>query len=196
MARELKSQPLVAQTLNFQGDGALYRGDFKSAHTLYEQALEAVSRTKDRDKALISEIGLANVAIQEGSSAAAITSLKSLAQEADSLGLKYLSAQCSTYRAEALLASRDYARAQQELESAMGKAEKLGLRELLAKNEYLLATALRLTGNGTEASGHYREALRLLEEIRKDAGSDKVMHRTDLNSVYAESVRWSQAGKS
>ena len=78
----------------------------------------------------------------------------------------------------------------------MGKAEKLGLRELLAKNEYLLATALRLTGNGTEASGHYREALRLLEEIRKDAGSDKVMHRTDLNSVYAESVRWSQAGKS
>ena len=196
LARDLKSQPLVAQTLNFQGDGAFYRGDFESARTLYGQALEAVSRTKDRNKVLISEIGLAKVAILEGRSAAAITSLNSLAQEADSLGLKYLSAQCSTYRAEALLANKDYARAQQELESALGKAEKLGLRELLAKNEYLLATALRLTGNGTEASGHYREALRLLEEIRKEAGSDKVMQRTDLNSVYVESARWSQAGKS
>jgi eukaryotic-like serine/threonine-protein kinase len=196
LARELKSQPLVAQTLNFQADAALYRGDFKSARTLYGQALEAVSRTKDRDKVLISEIGLAKVAIHEGSSAAAITSLNSLAQEADSLGLKYLSAQCSTYRAEALLGSRDYARAQQELQSALGKAEKLGLRELLAKDQYLLATALRLTGNGTEASGHYREALRWLEEIRKEAGSDKVMQRADLNSVYAESARWSQAGKS
>jgi tetratricopeptide (TPR) repeat protein/predicted Ser/Thr protein kinase/TolB-like protein len=196
LARELKSQPVIAQTLNFQGDGAFFRGDLKSARTLYGQALEAVSHTTDRDNVLTSKISLAKVAIQEGHSAAAIGSLKSLAQEADSLGLKYLSAQCSTYRGEALLGSKDYAHAQQELQTALGKAEKLGLRELLAKDQYLLATALRLTGNGTEASGHYREALRWLEEIRKEAGSDKVMQRTDLNSVYAESARWSQAGKS
>jgi eukaryotic-like serine/threonine-protein kinase len=196
LARELKSQPLVAQTLNFQGDGAFYRGDFKSARTLYGQAFEAASRTKDRDKVLISKISLAKVAIQEGRSAAAVSSLKSLAQEADSLGLKYLSAQCSTYRAEALLGSRDYARAQQELQSALGKAEKLGLRELLAKDQYLLATALRLTANGTEASGHYREALRWLEEIRKEAGSDKVIERADLKPIYTESTRWPHGGQS
>jgi len=196
LARELKSQPLVAQTLNFQGDAAFYRGDFKSARTLYGQALEAASRTKDRDKVLISKISLAKVATQEGRSAAAVSSLKSLAQEADSLGLKYLSAQCSTYRAEALLGSRDYARAQQELQSAQGKAEKLGLRELLAKDQYLLATALRLTANGTEASGHYREALRWLEEIRKEAGSDKVIERADLKAIYTESTRWPHGGQS
>jgi tetratricopeptide (TPR) repeat protein len=196
LARELKIQPLVAQTLNFQGDAAFYRGDIKSARTFYGQALEAASRTKDRDKVLISKISLAKVAIQEGRSAAAVSSLKSLAQEADSLGLKYLSAQCSTYRAEALLGSRDYARVQQELQSALGKAEKLGLRELLAKDQYLLATALRLTANGTEASGHYREALRWLEEIRKEAGSDKVIERADLKPIYTESIRWPLGGQS
>jgi serine/threonine protein kinase/tetratricopeptide (TPR) repeat protein len=196
LARELKIQPLVAQTLNFQGDAAFYRGDIKSARTFYGQALEAASRTKDRDKVLISKISLAKVAIQEGRSAAAVSSLKSLAQEADSLGLKYLSAQCSTYRAEALLGSRDYARVQQELQSALGKAEKLGLRELLAKDQYLLATALRLTANGTEASGHYREALRWLEEIRKEAGSDKVIERADLKPIYTESIRWPHGGQS
>jgi serine/threonine protein kinase/tetratricopeptide (TPR) repeat protein len=195
LARELKNQPLVAQTLNFQGDGAFYRGDYKSARTLYGQALEAVSHTKDRDKVLISKINLAKVAIYEGGSPAAISSLNSLAQEADSMGLKYLSVECSTYRAEALLGSRDYAGAQQELQSALGKAEKLGLRELLAKGQYLLATALRLTGNGAEASGHYREALRWLEEIRKEAASDKVIERADLKTIYAEATRWSQVSK-
>src|SRR5258708_39868014 len=80
LAREPKSQPLVGEALNFQGDVAYYRGDIKSARTLYGQALEAASRTKDRDKGLISKVSLAKVAIQEGRSAAAISSLKSLAQ--------------------------------------------------------------------------------------------------------------------
>jgi len=196
LARELKSQPLVAETLNFQGDAAYYRGDFKSAQTLYGQALEAASRTKDRDKVLISKVSLAKVAIQEGRSAAAISSLKSLAQEADGLGLKYLSVECSVDLAEALVNAKDYSSALQELEPVLGKVEKLGLRTLLARGHYLLATALRLTGNSAEATGHYREALRWLEEIRKEAGSNKVMERADLNSMYTESARWSQAGKS
>jgi len=196
LARELKSQPLVAETLDFQGDAAYYRGDFKSAQTLYGQALEAASRTKDRDKVLISKVSLAKVAIQEGRSAAAISSLKSLAQEADGLGLKYLSVECSVDLAEALVNAKDYSSALQELEPVLGKVEKLGLRTLLARGHYLLATALRLTGNSAEATGHYREALRWLEEIRKEAGSNNVMQRADLNSMYTESARWSQAGKS
>ncbi len=136
------------------------------------------------------------MAIQEGRSAAAISSLKSLAQEADGLGLKYLSVECSVDLAEALVNAKDYSSALQELEPVLGKVEKLGLRTLLARGHYLLATALRLTGNSAEATGHYREALRWLEEIRKEAGSNNVMQRADLNSMYTESARWSQAGKS
>jgi tetratricopeptide (TPR) repeat protein/predicted Ser/Thr protein kinase len=192
LARELKSQPMVAQTHDFQGDSAFYRGDFKSAQVFYRQALQAASRTNDRDKVLASKIGLAEVANQEGRSREAISSLKSLVQEADSLGLKYQSVECSVGLAEALVIAKDYSRARQQLEPALGKAEKLGLRTLLAKGHYLLATALRAAGNGTEATPHYREAVQLLDEIRKEAGAEKAIERADLKAIYAESIRWSQ----
>jgi len=195
LARELKSQPRVAQTLNFQGDSAFYRGDFRSAQTLYGQALQAASRTTDRDQAQASKIGLAKVAVREGRWREAISSLKALAQEADSLGLKYLSVECSVELGGTLVNNKDYSGARQELEPALGKAEKLGLRTLLAKDHYFLATALRATGKGTEATAHYREALRLLDEIRKEAGAEKVIERTDLKAIYTDSTRWSQTNK-
>jgi tetratricopeptide (TPR) repeat protein len=94
-----------------------------------------------------------------------------------------------------LVNNKDYSRARQELEPALAKAEKLGLRTLLAKDHYLLATALRATGNGTEATPHYREALRLLDEIRKEAGAEKVIERADLKPIYTDSTRWSQTNK-
>jgi serine/threonine protein kinase/tetratricopeptide (TPR) repeat protein len=193
LARELKSQPEVAQTLNIQGDNAFYRGDLKAARTHYGEALQAASLTKDRDKMLESKIGLAKITISEGRSREVISSLQSLAQEANSLGSKYLSAESSVDLAEALVNSKDYSRARQELEPALGKAEKLGLRTLLARTHYLLGTALRETGNGTEATGHYREALRLLDEIRKEVGAEKVTERADLKPIYTESARWSQS---
>src|SRR5260370_36249239 len=108
---------------------------------------------------MASKIGLAKVAVSEGHSREAISSLKSLAQEADSLGLKYSSVGCSVYVGEALVNSKDYSRARQELEPALSNSEKLGLRTLLTRDHYLLCTALRLTGNGTEATGHYLVSL-------------------------------------
>jgi tetratricopeptide (TPR) repeat protein len=192
LARELKSQPLIAQALNFQAEAAFYRGDFNAARTLYGQGLQAASQTKDRDKVLESKIGLARVAMKEGHSREAISSLQSLAEEANSLGSKYFSAECSVDLAEALVNSKDYSRARQELETALSKAEKLGLRSLLARAHYLLGTALRETGNETEAAGHYREALSLLDEIRKEPGAEKVIERADLQPIYAESTRWSK----
>jgi tetratricopeptide (TPR) repeat protein len=195
LARELKSQPGVAQTLKLQGDSALYRGAFRSAQALYDGALKTASRTDDRDKALASKIGLAKVAIQEGRSREAISSFKKLADEADSLGLKYLSVECSVDLGEALVSTKDYSRARQELEPALAKAEKLGLRTLLAKDHYFLATALRATGNGAEATPHYREALRLLDEMRKEPGAENLLERADLKPIYAECARSSESTK-
>jgi tetratricopeptide (TPR) repeat protein len=193
LAREVKSQPVVAQTLNFQADCAFYRGEFKSAQALYGQALETASRTKDREQVLASKFGLAKVALREGRSREAVNSLRALAQEADSLGLKYLSVECAVELGEALVNTKDYSRARQELEPALAKAERLGLRTLEAEDQHLLATALRAAGKGTEATPHYREALRLLDEIRKEAGAERVMERADLKPVYTDSAHWSQA---
>src|SRR3989442_1604781 len=74
-------------------------------------------------------------------------------------------------------------------------SEKLGLQALLAKGHYLLADALRLGNNQMEASRHYAEAHRLLDEIRKEANNDSVLKRNDLATIYQESARWSQAPK-
>jgi serine/threonine protein kinase/tetratricopeptide (TPR) repeat protein len=196
LARELKSQPLVAQVLNFQGDAALYLGDLKSARTLYGQALQVASRTKDHDKMLEAKTGLAKIASKEGQTREAITSFNSLAEEADSLGMKYLSVECSVELAEVFARAKDYARARQELEPALGKAEKLGLRILLAKAHYLLAAILRETGKGEEAARQYAATVRLLDDIRNEAGADKVIERADLKPVYEQSSRWSQGDKS
>jgi eukaryotic-like serine/threonine-protein kinase len=193
LARDLKSQPNIARSLNLQGDAAFYRGDFQAARTLYGQALQAASPTKDRDKMLESKIGLAKSAIREGHAREASRSLHSLAQEANRLGSRYLSVECSVDLAEALVATKDYANARQELEAALGRAEKLGLRTLQVRGHYLLATALRATASASEAPGHYREALRLLEKIRKEPGAEKVLERSDLKPIYDEAMRSSHA---
>ena len=56
LARELKNDGLVAQTLGFQGDAAYYRGDSKSARALYEQALQAATRSKEPDRILTAKV--------------------------------------------------------------------------------------------------------------------------------------------
>jgi len=195
LAHEINSEPLAAQILNYQGDRLLYSGDLKAARSQYEQALRIASRTSDREKVLISKFNLAKVGEEEGRSRETISALKGLKEQADALGLQYLSAECSVYLAEALINTKDYSGARQELQRSLDRTDRLGLRMLLARSHFLLATALRLTGNGTEAAGHYHDAVRLLDEIRKEPGADKVMERADLKSTYLESVRWSQASK-
>jgi tetratricopeptide (TPR) repeat protein len=133
------------------------------------------------------------VSLQAGFQPATISALEEMIQEADSLGLKYLSIECSTYLADALIQSGEYARARKELEAARWQSEKLGLRVLLARSNYLLARTFRLTDNGAEARRQYQQALRILGEIRKEAGSEELMKRTDLNAIFVESTQWSNA---
>jgi eukaryotic-like serine/threonine-protein kinase len=195
LAHEVKAQAIAAQTLNFQGDVAFYQADTKSARILYGQALQEASQSKDREKVLESKLRLAKVGVTDGHSRDAIGSLKDLAREASGLGMKYLSVECSIDLAEAQVNTKDYSHAREGLDRALNESEKLGLRTMLARTHYLLATVLRLSGNVPEASGHYREALRNLDEIEKDTGSDAVLKRSDLNVIYTESNRWSQGEK-
>ena len=195
IAREIKSDPLIAQIKNYEGDRFFYSGDLKSARSQYEEAIRIASHTSDREKALVAKINLAKVAVGEGRSGEAISALKTLTEQADVLGLKYLSAECSVYLAQALISTKNYTAAQQELQRSLDRSEKLGMRILVSKSHYLLATALRLTGNSAEAAGHYQEAVRLLDEVGKEPGVDKVLERADLKSIYQDFGRWSQAAK-
>ena len=192
LARELKDQPRTGQDLNIQGDILFYRGDSKAARASYERALQVASRTTDQGLILISKFNLAKSAVRDGRSREAIGELRALANRADTLGLKYVSVECSVYLGEAQVNAKNYAQAIQELHRALARSEKLGLQTLQAQSHYLLATALRLTGNTTEASRHYANAHRIVDEMRKEANSEALLKRADLSTLYTESAKWSQ----
>jgi len=193
LARDLKNNGLIAQVFNFQGDALYYQGDLKSARSSYEKGLQAANQSKEPDKILISRINLARQDVREGRSSAGLTALRSLTQEADRQGLKYQSLECSIYSAQALLQTKNFAQAKQELERDVAQTEKLGLNPLSAQAQFLLANALRETDNTSDAQDHYRQALRLLDTMAKDPGADKLLNRSDFSIISADSKRWLQS---
>lgn len=186
LARGLKNDALLASALNSQGDISFYQGDLKTAKASYEQALHLSSPTKDKESSLTSRINLAKVAVADGNARSAASELRTLTQQADSLGLKYLSVVSSVLLAEAMIKNNEYAPARQELQRDLGKSEKLGLRLESARIHYLLATGLRLSGSASEATGQYRETQRLLENIGKEPGAEHLSDRYDLKPIYVE----------
>jgi hypothetical protein len=55
----------------------------------------------------------------------------------------------------------------------------------------LLGMSLRLSGNAAEATAQDREALRLLDEIRKEH-AEHISERSDLKPMYAEATQFAQ----
>ena len=195
LAREQNNDGLASQTLTLQGDAAYYRGDSKSARALYEQALQAATRSKEPDRILNAKVGLARVTLQEGHAQQAIPGLRQLMQQADEQGALNVSVECQIYMAEAMIQSHDNAHAQQELGRALLRADKIGLKPLSARAHYLLGTALSASGDQAEAQQHYRTAVQLLDEMRKEPGAEKILQRWDFKNMYDEATRGSQAAK-
>ena len=192
LAREVKNDGLIAQALDFQGESLFYRGDFKGARNLYEQALPFALQSKEQEKILLTRLDIAKVTLKQGSVSQAATTLTKISADADRLGMRYAGIEAEASLGEASVESKSYDRARQQLERTIAGAEKLELRPTLAQAHYSLATALRVSGHAADATPHYRDALRYVEEIRKDAGSDAFLQRSDFKQLYSESTRWSQ----
>ena len=190
LSRRLKNDPQVAQALNWQGDNSFYRGDLKSAKSLYDQALQTASKTTDRHLLLVSRLNSAKITIEEGQPQGAMRRLKGVADDAEALGLKYLSIECSIYEAEGRMQLKDYSAARQQLERAVLQSEKLGLRPLLLRAHFLLGKMFRDQKADADATRHYQQALNLLDGIKKDPGSDKVTERADFKAINAEGDQW------
>ncbi len=196
MARDMKNENLHALLLNTQGDIQFYRGDFKGAGEHYDQAARAASHGADRDLQMISKLNLAGVAVADGRAPSAARDLRALAQQADNLNMKYLALESSIEMAQAMVGSKDYSHALQELQGELGKSEKLGTRYQTARIQFLLGNALRLSGNTADAAGHYRETLSLLDDMKKEPGAEKLLQRQDIKAMYDESTRSSDGKKS
>jgi tetratricopeptide (TPR) repeat protein/predicted Ser/Thr protein kinase len=188
VAREIHSDPMVARALNFQGDRFLYSGDIKSAKLRFEEALGAATRAKEREQELVARHRLGRVAIDEGRYPEAIAALRRVVQDADRIGMKYISLGASVDLADAFLHRKDYPAARRELAAALPKCEKVSLRVLQARIHYLLAIALGKTGQNSDADRNLAQARQIMEEIRKEARSDAFLKRADLKPIL-ESVQ-------
>ena len=195
LSRELKSDDTGAAALGFRGDAHFYSGDLKSAHASYAEALQVAIRSKDPVFVAVAKADLAKVEVQEKRVQEAISSLRQLVPQADGLGLKYTSVECSIFIAEAMMQSRDRSPARQELERALLLSDKLGMQPLSARAHYLLAAIARESGNTSDAQDHYREALRLLDAMKKDPGAEKLLQRSDFKAIYDEATHGIQPGK-
>jgi eukaryotic-like serine/threonine-protein kinase len=186
LGRGLKNDVLLASIAITQGDVYFYQGDFKSARSSYDQAARTASRASDKELKLTSKLNLARLDIAEGKSHAVTADLRSLMQQADSQGRKYISVLASTLLAQALIENKEYAPAQQELQRSLGITEKLGARLESARIHSLLGHIFRLTGNTAEARSQYLEAQRALNNIAAERGAEHVPERYDLKSIYQE----------
>jgi len=126
---------------------------------------------------------LAKLAVKQGNAASAAASLRTVGNDADTIGLKYLSVECSVYLGEALIETKSYAKAKDELNSALNRSEKLGLRGLAVQSQYLLGLDLHLSGDSKGAASHFDEARRGLSEIQQEAKTDAIAKRSDFSPI-------------
>jgi tetratricopeptide (TPR) repeat protein/TolB-like protein len=192
LARELKNDGLVAQAFGFQGDAAYYRGDYKQAAGLYQQSLQAATQSKEPDRILTAKVNLAKAAIEDGRAAQGVAAMRPLMKQAEEQGVAHVALECSIYIAQAMAQGKDYAHAKPELERALARADKIGLKPLSMRAHYLLGNVLRATGNRAEAGQHYRSAKSMLDDMKSEPGAGKLLQRTDFKTIAEESAHWAQ----
>jgi eukaryotic-like serine/threonine-protein kinase len=191
VGRELQNSSVIVQTQRFQADRLFYSGDAKAAAARAAEAVQSAAKASDRSLGLLAQASAANVAVTSQPTKALAARLATLAQDADSGGLKSLSVDYSLLRVDALIKLRDYSTAREEASRAVAKSDALGLRLLVAKARYLRGTALRLSNDAASASD-YAFALRLLDEIKGEDGNQNVLKRADLAAMYADCQRYSK----
>ena len=183
-ARQLAHNGLIAQTLTYQGDNALYQADLQAAKARYDEALPLAAATKDRHLQLFVQANQAKVNLRDGRAQAALPVFRTVSAEAETLGLRHLAVDSALSAAEALLQLKQAATARTELLRAVGRAERFGLRLFVAQAYHLLANAIRASGGAPdEATRHADRARRLLAEVRDELGSDDLFKRTDLQAI-------------
>jgi tetratricopeptide (TPR) repeat protein/predicted Ser/Thr protein kinase/TolB-like protein len=195
VAHQIKDDASIARVTDWIGDSYFYKGDYTGARQQYDRALDIASKTSDKELVLLSKVNKAKVDLATGHGPAAIPEFKKLGEDADTLGLESVSVECSIDLGQAMIAARNYSGAQQQLDLALARSEKLGLRLLEAKAQYNLATLLTQSGKANESTPHYREVVRILESISKEDNSGRVLERADLQDIYRDSMKAFQGGR-
>jgi tetratricopeptide (TPR) repeat protein len=188
LARQIDSPMLIVQALNLIGEGLIYQGNVNGARQPLEESLELAAQQKSEQLAIPARVNLARLPLlSAGESSVPRDSqedLEQLARQAQELGLTYYASECSLSVADALVRAGQHEEARKVLADILREGARSGLRIQAAKARFLLGNSFQLEGNETETRRHYREAARILDEIRSDAGTEDFLQRTDLAPIY------------
>jgi tetratricopeptide (TPR) repeat protein len=189
ISQQIKDDATTALATNWLGDAYFYQGDYANARQQYDRAFQIASKTPDKEVTLISQVNRAKTDLALGHAPAVIPVFKKLAQDADALGLKAVSVECSVYLVQAEIAAKNTKTSEQELSLTLAKAENLGLRLLQAKTQYFQGVLLAGSNKSAEAGIDFREAVRILDGISKESGSTDVLKRADLKNIYNDAKK-------
>jgi hypothetical protein len=67
-------------------------------------------------------------------------------------------------------------------------ADKYGQQQVSAHAHYLLATIARDSADNAGAQDNYHSVVRTLDTMKKEAGAEKLLQRSDLKLMYEDSV--------
>jgi DNA-binding winged helix-turn-helix (wHTH) protein/Tol biopolymer transport system component len=176
-----------------RGDVAFYQGNLKSAKAAYEQAARVATKGKQEDDALFSKMNLARVAVAEGRSKPAIGDLRVVVEQAENRHLKYYYTRSSVDLAQALINTKEYGSAREQLESTLTQSEQMGLQLETSRIEYLLGEVARLSGQSSGAMVYYAKAHAILSQIRAEPGAEHIADRFDLREMYNNAGRSASA---
>jgi tetratricopeptide (TPR) repeat protein/TolB-like protein len=189
LAQELKNQPLRAQVLRLRAEQQFYAGDHKAAQQTASEALQAAKQSARRGLMLEARITSAIIGAAITPTRAVANELSGLSKEATSEGLRALAAETAVIRARTLWRVNDLSAAAAEADRALSMADGMGLRVTMATAHYVRGSVLRAKGDSAAARREFAAAVRLFEQVRSDEGNQKVLERSDLAPLYAESAR-------
>ena len=145
----------------------MYKGDPAGAAKFAKEAVAAADRSSDQALKLWAAAQVARTGAAVQPSRAIATTLARISRDADRSGSIYLAVLASVEGAETLLKLGDHRSARQEIDRTLPGAESLGLRELHARSEYVMAASLR-AANDQQARRHYVVVTHILDEMKRE----------------------------
>jgi tetratricopeptide (TPR) repeat protein/transcriptional regulator with XRE-family HTH domain len=136
-----------------------------------EATLDQTRRASERYLMVRCIEGLAEIALLAGDAGRCRACGDELLEIAESNGLRELQASARRWRGEALLAERDFAKAETELSRAAGQAQQIGRVRLQMDSELALARLYEVQRRCDAAEQHAATASRIAGEIKKSLAS-------------------------
>lgn len=187
MAREQGNQAVVVRALLDDAERLRLSGDPAGARRPLDEAAALAAKLGDRFLDVRVQVDQGLLSVHDPARAARVAdTLGSLAQQAESLGAKYLALEASLGRVEALLTARRVPGAAAEAQRALTRAANFRMRMLEARAHYLAARAALALNDGTTARRHFGDARRLLDEAAKENAASEFGRRVDVAQMLTE----------